>query len=208
MTPGLRSVVGGPDTGDPRKDREGPSPPGSGVLGMWVFLASLAILFIASIAGYLVVRFRAAEWPPPGMPRLPGGLILATLVLIGCSVAVHLALGAIRKGSPTAMTRWLFVTFGLGVLFLAMQAWNWWGLITAQFGPDTKNLYAFTFYMLTGLHAAHVVGGLIQLGWVIVKAMLGKYGSGWHPGVLYSAMYWHFLDAVWIVMFLVMFVFA
>lgn len=208
MTPALRSLVEGPDAGDPRKDRKGPAPHGSGVLGMWVFLASLAVLFLASIAGYLVVRFRAEAWPPPGMPRLPGGLILATVVLLGCSVAIHLALQAVRKGNRAAMTRGLVATFGLGVLFLALQAWNWWGLITAQLGPETKNLYAFTFYMLTGLHAAHVVGGLVQLGWVIARAMLGKYGSGWHPGVLYSAMYWHFLDGVWIVMFLVMFVFA
>lgn len=196
-----------PETGDPRAARESPSAPGTGVLGMGIFIASLTVLFLASIVGYLVVRLKAEAWPPPGMPRLPGGLIAATVVLLACSVAVHLALSCARRGQLTAMTRWLQTTFALGVLFLVLQGVNWWGLVSLNVTAGS-NLYAFTFYMFTGLHAAHVIGGLIQLAVVTVKAARGRYGSGYHPGVLYSVMYWHFLDAVWIVLFLVMFVFA
>jgi cytochrome c oxidase subunit 3 len=174
---------------------------------MWVFLASLTVLFLASIAGYLVVRLKADAWPPPGMPRLPGGLIVATVVLLTCSLAVHLALASARRGQTTAMTRWLQATFALGTLFLVLQTVTWWRLVTLNVTAGS-NLYAFTFYMLTGLHGAHVVGGLAQLVFVIAKALRGRYGSGYHPGVLYAAMYWHFLDAVWVVLFLVMFVFA
>jgi heme/copper-type cytochrome/quinol oxidase subunit 3 len=174
---------------------------------MWVFIASLTVLFLASIAGYLVVRLRADAWPLPGMPRLPGGLIVATVVLLACSVAVHLALASARRGQTTAMARWLQATFALGALFLVLQAVTWWRLVTLDVTAGS-NLYAFTFYMLTGLHGAHVIGGLVQLAFVIAKALRGRYGSGHHPGVLYAAMYWHFLDAVWVVLFLVMFVFA
>jgi len=171
---------------------------------MWIFLATLGMLFLASIAGYLVVRLRADAWPPPGMPRLPSGLWASTAVLLAASFAVHRALRNVRLGETSALRRWLLATFGLGVLFLVLQTANWWGLVTAEVTWRTKNLYAFTFFMLTGLHAAHVVGGLVQLGVVTVKAWLGRYGSGHHPGVLYSAMYWHFLDAVWVVLFLVL----
>jgi heme/copper-type cytochrome/quinol oxidase subunit 3 len=65
---------------------------------MWIFLAALTVLFLAAIAGYLVVRLKASDWPPPGMPRLPGGLWLATLVLLAGSITIELARRAIRRG--------------------------------------------------------------------------------------------------------------
>ena len=192
--------------GDPRRVREG-TIPGAGVLGMWVFLASLAVLFLAAIVGYLVVRLKATDWPPPGMPRLPAGLWLATFVLLAASVTVHLALRAIRAGKLTACTRWLAATLALALAFLAVQSWNWWGLIRLRL-TAASNLYAFTFFMLTGLHAAHVIGGIALLAVVLAHSTRGRYGSGHHPGVTYAAMYWHFLDAVWLLLFAVMVVFA
>jgi len=167
---------------------------------MWIFLASLAMLFAAAIVGYLAVRLRAEAWPPPGMPRLPRGLWLSTLVLLTSGLTVHRALRAIRLGSRTASTRWLQATLSLGLVFLVVQTVNWSRLITASLSAKS-NLYAFTFFMLTGLHAAHLLGGLIPLVVVTVKAHRGRYGSGHHAGIQYCAMYWHFLDAVWLVMF-------
>jgi len=192
--------------GDPRRAREG-TIPGAGVLGMWVFLATLTVLFLASIVGYLVVRLKATDWPPPGMPRLPGGLWLATLVLLAASVTIHLALRAIRAGERKASTRWLGATLALASAFLAVQSWNWWGLIRVRV-TAASNLYAFTFFMLTGLHAAHVIGGIALLAVVLAHSLHGRYESGHHPGVTYAAMYWHFLDVVWLVLFAVMVVFA
>jgi cytochrome c oxidase subunit III len=192
--------------GDPRDDRDG-TIPGAGVLGMWIFLATLAVLFLAAIVGYLVVRLKATDWPPAGMPRLPRALWLATVVLLAASVTIHRALGAIRAGERTASRRWLAVTLGLAFAFLAVQSWNWWGLIRLRL-TAASNLYAFTFFMLTGLHAAHVIGGIVLLAVVLARSYRGRYGSGHHPGVTYAAMYWHFLDAVWLLLFAVMVVFA
>jgi cytochrome c oxidase subunit III len=192
--------------GDPRRARDG-TVPGAGVLGMWIFLASLAVLFVAAIVGYLAVRIKATGWPPPGMPRLPAGLKLATLVLLAASATVHRSLRAIRQGERTASTRWLMATLGLGVAFLAVQSWNWWGLIRLHLSAGS-NLYAFTFFMLTGLHAAHVVGGIGLLAIVTARSLRGRYGSGHHPGIVYAAMYVHFLDAVWLLLFAVLVVFA
>jgi cytochrome c oxidase subunit 3 len=175
---------------------------------MWIFLAALSVLFLASIAGYLIVRMKAAAWPPPGMPRLPHGLWVATALLLAGSVTVHLALTRIRLGQRTAAVRWLVATLALAVSFLLVQAWNWWDLIAARMTATTKNLYAFTFFMLTGLHAAHVIGGVILLAVVTLRAARGRYGSGRHGGLTYAAMYWHYLDVVWIVLFAVLVVFA
>ncbi len=184
--------------GDPREGRDG-TIPGAGVLGMGIFLVTLAVLFFAAIVGYLVVRLRATDWPPPGMPRLPPGLSLATILLVAASVAIHRARRAIRAGADTVCTRWLAATLALAVAFLAVQAWNWWGLIRLRL-TAASNLYAFTFFMLTGLHAVHVLGGIVLL--VIVLARTRE------SGVTYAAMYVHFLDAIWILLFAVMVVFA
>jgi len=192
--------------GDPRQVREG-AIPGAGVLGMWVFLATLTVLFLASIVGYLVVRLKASDWPPPGMPRLPAGLWLATVVLLAGSVTIHRAYRSIRLGDSQASSRWQQATLVLAFVFLFLQSWNWWGLIRLQLTAAT-NLYAFTFFMLTGLHAAHVIGGIALLVIVLVRSLRGRYGSDHYGGVTYAAMYWHFLDAIWLVLFAVMVVFA
>ncbi len=192
--------------GDPRRVREG-AIPGAGVLGMWIFLAALTVLFLASIVGYLVVRLKATDWPPPGMPRLPAGLWLATVVLIAGSATIHGALRAIRRADQKRSTRFLAATAALAVTFLAVQSWNWWGLIRLHVSA-ASNLYAFTFFMLTGLHAAHVIGGIVLLAIVLARCLRGRYGSDNYAGVTYAAMYWHFLDAMWLLLFAVMVVFA
>ena len=188
--------------GDPRTSRTG-AVPGAGVFGMGLFLASLGVLFAAAIVGYLVVRQKATQWPPPGMPRLPAGLGLATAVLVTASVTVHGALRAIRRDQITVAARLLGATLVLVSAFFGVQIWNWWALISLHV-TAASNLYAFTFFMLTGLHAAHVVGGIGWLSVVWTWARLGRYGSGYHPGIVYTAMYVHFLDAVWIVLYAVM----
>jgi cytochrome c oxidase subunit 3 len=192
--------------GDPRASRDGDIP-GAGVLGMWIFLAALLVLFLAAIVGYLIVREKSPSWPPPGMPRLPAGLGLATLILVSASIAVHLAHRAIRSGELALAARRLAATLVLVCAFLAVQLWNWWALIRLH-TTAASNLYAFTFFMLTGLHAAHVVGGIGLLAVVWSRARRSRYGSGHHPGITYAAMYVHFLDAVWLVLYGVMVVAA
>ena len=192
--------------GDPRHARDG-DVPGAGILGMWVFLATLTVLFLAAIVGYLIVRLKATAWPPPGMPRLPAGMWLATMVLVAGSVTIERARRAMRRGERTPCARWLQATLALSVVFLSVQLWNWWGLIRVRV-TAASNLYAFTFFMLTGLHAAHVVGGIVLLVVVSVRCRRGHYGSDHHGGVTYAAMYWHFLDAIWLLLFAVLVVFA
>lgn len=176
------------------------SVPGAGRLGMFFFIASLSMLFAASLIGYLAVRLKHESWPPEGMPRLPAGLWFSTLVIVLSSIAIQRALRRIRAGDTAGLQKWLWITNGLGYLFLINQTVNWTQLILARVTMSV-NLYAFTFFMLTGLHALHVLGGLIELGIVTRKAHRGIYTSTYHPGVEYSAIYWHFLDVVWIIMF-------
>ncbi|MCA9730301.1 MAG: heme-copper oxidase subunit III [Candidatus Eisenbacteria bacterium] len=189
----LLETGGGPDRGKV-------NPPGTGTLGMWILLASLAMLFLTSMAGYLYIRFSQPSWPPPGMPHLPSGLWISTVVLISCSVTGHLALVAIRRDDARGLARMLTVTLVLGALFLILQTVNYLILARENLTAAT-NLYGFTFYMLTGLHALHVIGGLIPLVVTLRRARVGRYTSFFHQGVRHVVLYWHFLDAVWIVVF-------
>jgi len=175
-----------------------------GVFGMRLFLVSLSVLFAASMIGYLVVRLRAPEWPPPGTPLLPGGLWASTAVLLLSSATMAVALRGARSDHSIQLQTGVLLTTVLGLLFLLLQFFNWRSLSAAQVSAS-GNLYGFTFYMLTGLHAAHVIGGVAALFVVTVRAFAGRYGSSHHAGLLYCSMYWHFLDIVWLLLFTVLF---
>lgn len=184
-----------------RKDTQGD--PATGVLGMWIFLISLSILFLASLVGVIVVRLRADVWRPEGAASLPWTLVLSTAILLASSGTIHRALRSVRSGRQETLARMLASTLLLGVVFLVLQAVNWVQLVFAGVGMKT-GLYAFTFYVLTALHAAHVIGGIIPLTVITLRASRGRYGPDFHSGVRYITMYWHFLDAVWIVLCLLL----
>jgi cytochrome c oxidase subunit III len=173
-----------------------------GKLGMILLLTSLSMLFGATITAYLVVRSRATGgWPPAGSPGFPPGLWLSTLLILALSFAIESGLRGIRAGNERRLAAASSIALVLAVAFLMSQALAWRVILEAR-----ANLYGFTFFMLIGLHAAHVIGGLVPLGIVAARARRGgRYRRESHAGVLYTTMYWHFLAVVWIVMFVLMF---
>lgn len=172
-----------------------------GVLGMWIFIASLTVLFLGSIVGYLWVRFTAEQWEPLGL-RAPQSLWISTIVLLASSGTLHSALRGVQRGNQKALRRGMLLTFLLGCVFLLAQLYNWLAVARELFPSAAhRSMYGFTFYALTALHALHVVGGLAMLVIVTLKARRGLYSRSFHPGVTYAAIYWHFLDVVWIVLF-------
>ncbi|MCX7016648.1 MAG: heme-copper oxidase subunit III [Candidatus Sumerlaeota bacterium] len=177
------------------------------LLGMKVFLISLSILFTASLAGYLAVRARAAQWPPAGAPPLPKGLWASTIILLLSSGAMQRALAEARNAGSSHLRAWLATTLALGAAFLVSQVWNWRVLIAQQM-TMRSSLYALTFYCLTALHGLHVIGGLVGLSLVLSRAFRGLYSPAFHLGVRLMAIYWHFLDVVWLVLFAAMFLMA
>lgn len=170
------------------------------MLGLALFLVSLGVLFAAALVGFLVIRLRAGTWLPPGVSGLPAGLWLSTLLLAACSVGVQRAVADIRGGHAQRLTRDLGLTLAAACGFIAVQGAVW---VVFRAGVELRahGLYAFTFYMLTGLHAAHAVGGVVALAWVLARARRGAYTWAHYCGVRYCAIYWHFLAGVWIVLF-------
>jgi cytochrome c oxidase subunit 3 len=175
-----------------------PAPPASfRRMGMWLLLASLGMLFGATFVGYLVLRMRAEQWPPPGTPPLPGGLWVSTGLLVVLSLGLVMAARAARAGSASSLNRMLGVSVLLAVAFLAAQISNWMRMAAHSVLPD-QSLFVWFFYLLTILHAAHVLFGLVPLVVVTVRARRGRYTAGDHETIHLVGMYWHFLLVTWL----------
>lgn len=172
-----------------------------GTTGMWWFLASLSMIFTASVVGLFWVRAAAEVWPPVGAPRLPSGLWPSTVIIVLSTVPMEWARRVWRRPGRPGLGVALLLTLLLGVAFLLAQTRGWFLLAVAQFTAKA-NLYAFTFYWLTVLHALHVLGGVGPLAVVTWRAW--RRDAGWPAhGVRYAAMYWHFLTVVWLALFAV-----
>lgn len=177
----------------------------AGRFGMALLLASLGMLFAASVLGYVILRVQAIG-ELENVPGLPGALWVSTLVLIASSGTIHLALMAARNSHRALGSAALAISLLLGLVFLGLQSIAWRELLAQHQAmwdevADLPRYMIASFYVLTALHAAHVVGGIVPLAVVTARSMRGRYDAEHHEGVYYCGMYWHFLDGVWIVLF-------
>jgi cytochrome c oxidase subunit I len=178
-------------------------------LGMLVFLISEVVLFGSLIYAYIDARYRLLEWPPPGMPHLE--VILPTIntdVLIASGITMEIALMRFKRGRFAQFRLFLVATIVLGVLFLIGQGWEY---VHAGFGLS-DGIMASTFFVLTGLHGGHVTVGLLVLGYALVNAQRRRRaqaaGAGSGIQLLQAGTYyWHFVDAVWVVLFIILYLF-
>jgi cytochrome c oxidase subunit 3 len=189
-------------------DSAGSVPPqvDAGRLGMIVFIAALSMFFAASIVIYLLLRHMHRPWPPLGFPALPATLWLSTLDIVLASVAIQGAVLAARRNDKVGLRRNLVATLLLGLGFLGLQSCAWykvWSQVTVA--ADRSSTYLEMFYAMTGLHAVHVLGGLVPLVMVTVSAYRDMYGRKKYAAVRYTAIYWHFLDVIWCAVFAVIY---
>jgi len=177
----------------------------AGRFGMLLLLASLGMLFAASILGYIILRLQAIG-ELDATPALPRELWISTLLLLISSGTMHLALVAVRANRRVIVSAALVASFLLGLAFLGSQ-WLAWKELLAQHESiwdqvaDVPRYMIASFYVLTSLHAAHVVGGLVPMTFVTLRSLRGRYGPTHHAGVFYCGMYWHFLGVVWLILF-------
>ncbi|MFO0837984.1 MAG: cytochrome c oxidase subunit 3 [Phycisphaerae bacterium] len=171
----------------------------AGALGMLIFLVSLSVLFIASLVLFVIARFQVPAWPQTGVRAIVGGLAIASVFMVASGATMHAGLHFARRGNPAALRAAMVATMALGVAFIVAQALNWVALPALGL-VATRSLFAWLFYALTGLHALHVLGGFVPLTWVTLNSFRNRYTPVSHQGVLNCAIYWHFLDGVWLVM--------
>lgn len=178
------------------------APNRSQTIGMWLFLASLAMLFGASMVGYALIRLSSPAMPTGRFLELPWPLWISTLLVVGASFTMHCALCAIQHERQAALRRYLLLTAVLAVAFVLVQIPSLLSMLLSHesLREGGVHLYGLVFTLVL-VHAAHVVGGLIALGLIIRKAFAGGYDHEHHMGVYHTTLYWHFLDIVWLVMF-------
>ncbi len=185
---------------------ESPLTPESwGKLGMWTFLAGDAMSFGALLAGYGALRYGSVDWPVPADVLGIGLTAFMTFLLICSSVTMVLALAAIQRGDSRGLRRFLALTVLGGLMFLGMQAYEWTHLIhrglTLTGNPFGAALFGTTFFIITGFHGAHVTGGVIYLSCYLVKDLMGRLSQTDANAIEIAALYWHFVDLVWILVF-------
>jgi heme/copper-type cytochrome/quinol oxidase subunit 3 len=169
--------------------------------GMLLLIATEATLFALLLVSYFYERFEAVgPWPPDGAdPKLLVPAVMTGLLMLS-SIPAYLADSSIRRGEVERLRLYLASTLLLGAAFLALQAWEYSDELELL-RPQT-NAYGSLFYTITGLHGAHVIVGLLLLGWVLLWAFRGRYGAHRHLAVEISSLYWHFVHVVWLFVFL------
>lgn len=171
--------------------------------GAWLLLASLSVFFAATIilyAIYVILRMTSPEHPVAPF-YLPLNFVATTVILIGISACLHLAVEAVRREARTDLLRYLVLSLILALAFFAVQSFGM-AWVVSRFADDqspNRSLYGMTF-VLALLHALHVVGGLIALCVVVARAWHGRYDHESYFAIRFSAWYWHFLDIVWLLM--------
>jgi cytochrome c oxidase subunit III len=178
--------------------------PYRGTIGMACLIAAESAIFTIFVVAYLYYIGKSVSGPTPReVLHLP---IFATVCLLSSSLTIHAAVGAIRKGNLGAFRLWWFITFALGAIFLFETGREWDRLIYHEGLTISTNLFGTTYYSLVGLHAFHVTVGLIGLLTVLLLTLLGKVRQEHARNVDVFAMYWHFVDVVWIVVFTVVYI--
>lgn len=172
----------------------------NGVIGVATFLCSEMTLFGSLIFMYLYIRRAATVWPPPGFNRFDWHLATVnTVVLLSSGVTMHFAYQALRKGHTSTTIKLIIITIVLGVTFLSGQVYEYKNV---QAGLSlSHNTFGATFFTLTGLHGLHVSLGVVFLLIVLFNTIKGRYTKENDIVVNAATLYWHFVDAVWVVLF-------
>jgi cytochrome c oxidase subunit III len=174
-------------------------------IGMWVALASVTMMFTSLSSAYIVRSSSANDWVSLPMPKI---LIASTILILASSVTLELARRKLKASLTSAYTQWVVITVVLGLAFLGSQLFAWrqlkaWGLYVST------NPHSSFFYLLTGAHAVHLAGGLLGLTFLWLRsrritseaAVLSKRQASADA----VSIYWHFMDALWIYLFLLLF---
>jgi len=178
--------------------------PYRGRVAMLSLITAEAAIFSIFVVAYLFYIGKSLTGPmPKDVLSVP---VFYTICLLTSSLTIHLAANALRRGSVQSFGVLWFVTIALGAAFLYGTATEWHRLIYQKGFTITTNLFGTTYYSLVGLHGFHVVVGLVSLSVVMAFTLLGSVGSEHAERVDVLSLYWHFVDAVWVVVFTVVYV--
>jgi cytochrome c oxidase subunit 3 len=175
----------------------------SQMLGMLLFIISEVMVFGAFFTAYFFIRIvQNNPWPAHGteLPKVVAGV--NTAILLSSSLTIHWALVSVKNGNRAGLKAGILSTFLLGCTFLFVQINEY---VNIGFAPS-DSAQASAFYGLTGLHGAHVFIGLVLLSMVTIRSFRGHYTPEQHRGVEVPGIYWHFVDVMWVIVYLTVYI--
>jgi cytochrome c oxidase subunit III len=171
---------------------------------MYCLIASESAIFTIFLVAYIFYIGKSASGPQPqDVLRVP---VLFTICLLSSSLTIHFAVRLLRRGNLRSFGLWWLLTFALGAIFLAGTVREWRHMIYDKGFTIQSNLFGTTYYSLVGLHAFHVTVGLLALGTVALLTLFGRVRQEHAERTEVLSMYWHFVDAVWVVVFTVVYI--
>lgn len=174
-------------------------------IGMWVALASILMMFTALSSAYIVRAASANDWQPLTMPRI---LLLSTALILVSSGTLEVARRKWKDAVNNDHRRWLLVTFALGIGFLISQLFAWRELV-GQGVYVASNPHSSFFYLLTAAHGVHLLGGLAALAYFSLRTRAPQADqlavAKWQAGADAVTLYWHFMDFLWLYLFVLLF---
>lgn len=189
---------------NPSKSTEAWSLPSRGVVGILCLILAESAIFLIFVVAYVYYVGKSLSGPTPhDVLDFP---IFATICLLSSSVAVHNAVSTLRMGKSVLSRLWIAATLLLGSIFLGCTALEWQRLIYRDGLTIQTNLFGTTFYSLVGLHATHVIVGLVLLALALFFSFRGAPTTENAEKLNVLSLYWHFVDAVWVVVVLVVYV--
>jgi len=182
---------------------------GKGMFGITVFLLSESIIFLSFFLTYILLRLNASEWLPPGVsgPEPSLFVVINTVILLSSSVVIQSAERSLTHNHQGRFRLLWSMTTVMGTYFLIGQGIEWSHL---DFGLRT-GLMGTTFYLLTGFHGLHVLSGVIlQVIMLVRSGSLSRANPSTdnsdHFGVRATTLFWHFVDGIWVVLFLLLYI--
>ena len=177
--------------------------PSRGRVAMFCLIIGESAIFTIFVVAYIYYIGRSTYGPTPKILDVP---IFNTVCLLSSSLTIMLAEREIDHGRMRSFTAWWALTMTLGIVFIAGTAAEWRDLIYNHGLTISTNLFGTTFYSLVGLHATHVIVGLVMLGLVLIFTLTGHVNQSHAERIQVLSLYWHFVDAVWVVVFTVVYI--
>ena len=175
-------------------------------LGMWLFIASEVMLFGSLFSSYVLLRLGAASWPDQGATLNVPLASVNTIVLVLSSILITRASRSAAAARPSAFRSAMGATVVCGIVFLVLKSVEYGGELSAGLRPDTSNFMGL-YFTLTGLHALHVAAGVAVNGYLLATgpALAASDTRRLTSRIRMAALYWNFIDVVWLVMFAVLY---
>jgi cytochrome c oxidase subunit III len=173
--------------------------------GAWVVIAGVAMLFTALTSSYIVRSASGNDWRPIAMPKV---LWISTALIVISSITMEVSRRSLKRQRNAGYGRWLMITVALGLAFLATQLLAWRQLVR-QGIYMASNPYNSFFYLFTAAHGLHLLGGILALGYLMMRTTRQRStvaGELRRAGAADAAtIYWHFMDGLWVALFLLLF---